>query len=166
MKISEIKRTQPFNARLCGDLNTIIRYSKEGGMPEQSIPSLLKEIHEILPNKKDRVFFIFRKPFYDDYWHDFKIRSQIEVLKDGDEFNSLGLRANVYPFKGEQKDLLGNFVQTLKKLVKREIKGEELRTFFPERKHPWIEKLKTDWNAKTGWVDFDEGLEKTAQNKI
>ena len=159
MKISNTNTASTFNARLCGDYRQVIAIAKEGGLPGKAVERLLKEVQTVLPNKKDRVFFIFRKPNEIDFWYDFKIRSQVEILKDGDVLNLQGLRANVYPFKGEQKDLLTNFVDTLKKLVKGEIKSERQRFFYPEEKHPWLYAYGRDKRIKTGWVNFDEGLE-------
>lgn len=159
MNISRINNNQNFTARLCGDLRQVIAISKEGGLSEKAVNKLLKEVPNILPDKNDRVFFIFRKPYYEDFWHDFMLRSQIEVFKNGDVFNNQGLRANIYPFKGEQKDLLSNFVQTLKKLVKSEIPTEKTRYFYPEKKHLWMNNYRYDQRLKTGWVNYDEGLE-------
>ena len=164
MEVSKINSTQNFNARLCGDFRQVISISKDGGMPTKAIGRLLNEVQNLLPNKKDRVFFIFRKPYYEHsgevFCPPFKVRSQVEVLKEGDIFNSQGLRANVYPFKGEQKDLLAGFIDTLRKLLKGEIKPEKTRSFYPERKHPWLENYHYDKRIKTGWVNFDEGLRK------
>ena len=156
MKVSKINNNQSFNARLCGDYRQVIAISKEGGMPTKAIARLLKEVHNVLPNKKDRVFFIFRKPTHEDYWGNFKIRSQVEILKEGDTLNQQGLKANVYPFKREPKMLLEDFVETLKKLVKGEINPEKQRLFYPEKDKNWIEKYR--YSLREGWVNFDEGL--------
>ena len=159
MEVSKINSTQNFNARLCGDFRQVIAISKDGGMATKAIGRLLNEVQNLLPNKKDRVFFIFRKPRPEDYWGNFKIRSQVEILKEGDPLNQQGLRANVYPFKREAKMLLEDFVETLKKLVKREIKPEKQRLFYPEKGKNWIERYR--YALREGWVNFDEGLEKT-----
>ena len=121
MEISKISNNQSFNARLCGDYRQVIAVSKEGGLSGKAVERLLNEVQNVLPNKKDRVFFIFRKVSdmdYFNYGNKLKFRSMVEILKDGDKFNLQGLRANVYPFKGEQKDLLAEFVNTLKNLSK------------------------------------------------
>ena len=165
MRVSKINNNTNFNARLCGDWKIVAQISKDGGLSEKIADNLLKSIDKVLPNPKDRVFFIFRKPYYEHsgevFCPPFKVRSQVEVLKEGDIFNSQGLRANVYPFKGEQKDLLAGFIDTLRKLLKGEIKPEKTRSFYPERKHPWLENYHYGKELSTGIVNFDEGLNKT-----
>ena len=161
MRISKINNNTNFNARLCGDWKVIAQISKDGGLPEKIADNLLKSIDKVLPNPDDRVFFIFRKPFEETLFRPFKIRSQVEILKEGDIFNTQKLRANVYPFEGEQKDLLANFVRTAKKLVTGEMEPETLRTFFTEKRHPWTENYRYGKELSTGIVNFDEGLNKT-----
>lgn len=158
MEVSKIGNNRNFNARLCGDYRQVIDVAREGGLSGKAVKRLLREVQNILPNNKDRVFFIFRKPYYEDFWKDFRVRSQVEVLRDGDNFNLNGLRANVYPHKGEQKDLLSNFVMTLKRLMQEEIKPEGVRYFYPEIKKPWLDAYRTDTRIKTGFVNYAEGL--------
>ena len=164
MEVSKINNTQNFNARLCGDFRQVIAISQDGGMPGKAVQKLLNEVQKVLPNKKDRVFFIFRKPTYEDYWGNFQIRSQVEILKEGDTFNRQGLRANVYPFKSEPKMLLENFVETIKKLANGEIGNQRKRHFYPEKGKNWIEKYRH--TLKEGWVNFDEGIEKAASKSL
>ena len=158
MRITKINTIQNFKATLCGDYKQVIALSKEDGLPEEEAEQLINEVHTMLPNKKDRVFFIFRKRYPEDFIRPFMLRSQVEVLKDGDVFNSQGLRANVYPYAGEQKDLLPNFVSTLRKILNGEKNSEKTRYFFSENKD---QELQYRYNKRinAGNINFDEGLE-------
>ena len=162
MKVSKINSTQNFNAKLCGDIQDIIKISKAAGLSIADVHRHLLEVHEAVPYVKDRVFFIFREieniGLCDG---EPPLRSQIQILKAGDPFNLRGLRLNINPYKGGQKDLLKNMVEGVKNLVAGKVQPERQKNFAEEGFFPWTRKIRDI--LKTGRVNFDEGLEKAVK---
>ena len=50
-----------FNARLCGDYETVLKLSKEAKLSCIAKNILVKQIHKLVPGNKDKVFFTLRR---------------------------------------------------------------------------------------------------------